>query len=96
MHYRHAAELFGHNVTRNRDFSKFSSMVDRARKSNLTFHSRSGGSKTIAHLARVDNNMFVVVHFHTEGNRAGTLASIWSPSQKQLSSYLGSASRYGP
>jgi hypothetical protein len=92
---RHGRELFGRAVSREGDFGRFRSLVDRARASGLTLSSRVGASETFAHLARVDGK-YVVVHFFSDGPDAGKLASVFHPNQKQLGHLLEGASRHGP
>jgi hypothetical protein len=95
---RHGHEVLNvpkHSLSRKDHLDRFTGVIDRARKSNLTFRSRSGGDATIAHLARVDG-AYVVVHFFAEGPKAGSLASAWRPRGSQLGQYLDAASRQGP
>ena len=95
---RHGHELLNipeHALSRTEHFDAVRDIIDRARRSGLTFRSRSGGDATIAHLARVDGE-YVVVHFFAEGDKAGQLASAWRPRGDQLGRYLDQASREGP
>ncbi len=95
---RHGWELLNipeHALRRDLHFDAVKDIIDRARQSGLTFRSRSGGSETIAHLARIDGE-YVVVHFFADGPDAGSLASAWRPTGDQLTRYLEQASRQGP
>ncbi|PCC70456.1 RHS repeat-associated core domain-containing protein [Nannocystis exedens] len=92
---RHAGELLGGTMASHVHRSAFVSILDRARRSGLTFFSHSGASATIAHLARIDGK-YIVVHFFRDGPQAGKVASAWRPSQRQLRTYLRDARRDGP
>ena len=92
---RHAAELFGRPVTREADFERFASLVNRGRQSGLTFFWRSGGSDTVAHLARLDGQ-YVAVQFFRDGPNVGQVATVFRPSQGQLGRMFGVMSRNGP
>lgn len=92
---RHAAEVFGRHVSRAHDFERFAALVDRARKSNLTFFWRTGDSNTIAHLARIDGS-YVAVQFFRDGDNIGKLATVFVPNRNQLGRMFGFMSKDGP
>ncbi|MCY1011730.1 hypothetical protein OV079_40500 [Nannocystis pusilla] len=92
---RHAGELLGGAMQGHVHRSAFVSILDRARRSGLTFFSHSASSATIAHLARIDGK-YIVVHFFRDGPHTGKVASAWWPSQRQLGTYLRQARRDGP
>ena len=85
---RHAAELFGREVTRLRDFGAFSALVDRVRRSGLTTPWRTGSSDTYAHLARVDGISLLWFNSSEMVRMLGTLQRSFDQAKNSLLVYL--------
>lgn len=72
----HAAARFGRAVSEERDLARWQAVIQQAARSKIVFFSKSGGTQTIAHMARVDGK-WIIVHFYASGRRTGELVSAW-------------------
>lgn len=84
---RHAPQWFGRPVSKSKDFTTWQKIIERAAQSKERFNWSVGSFKTVAHLARVDGNWFVV-QFYAEGEHAGELATAFVPNQDELEGML--------
>jgi RHS repeat-associated protein len=92
---RHAADFLGDLANKGDDLGRLKAILDRLRKSNLTFYSNLGGTQVIGHLARWEGK-YAAIYFFRDGPHAGKVASAFLPTQKQLSRIFGTMSRHGP
>lgn len=81
---RHAAQWFGRTVSKETHLKLWTELLERANKSKYVFDWMTGSLETIAKLAKIENK-YLVVQFFKNGERAGEIATAFTPTQKQLS-----------
>lgn len=83
----HAPEWFGREVRRSTHFEAWKALLKRAARSAQIFEWTTRGRPTIARLARIEGNWFVV-QFWRDGQEAGELATAFIPNQAELGAML--------
>jgi RHS repeat-associated protein len=95
MFDRHAHEFLGRAAEKGRDLDRIKQILDRLRKSGLTFEYKLAATPVLGHLASLEGK-YAVIFFFKEGPHAEKLASAFFPRQEQLSQIFKIMSRSGP
>jgi RHS repeat-associated protein len=78
--WKHAAQWFGREVPASTHMSQWKSILEKASQSTKLFLSKSGGTETIAQLARIDGK-YLILHYSKE---TGEFLTASVPSNRQL------------
>ncbi|MCK6591767.1 MAG: RHS domain-containing protein [Polyangiaceae bacterium] len=92
---RHATDFLGIAAKKSSDLQAFTNILDKLRRSGLTFKYNLGGTPVLGHLARYEGR-YAAIFFFDGGVHAGEVASAFYPRPKQLSTIFSIVSRKGP